>query len=148
MGKALIHKEVVFEVERRISQLNDLLKDAFQSTADETKSSAGDKHETGRAMAQLEQEKIGGQLNEMEKLRSVLKRIQPEISHSVIQSGSLVQTNLGWFYLSVGIGLMNIGKIQIFCMTPAAPLGKILSGKKVNDQVEWNGKSLEIQSVS
>jgi len=37
------------------------------SLTSETKSSAGDKHETGRAMLQLEREKIGNQLAEIDK---------------------------------------------------------------------------------
>ena len=35
----------------------------------ESKSSAGDKHETGRAMLQLEREKLGHQLAEAEKIK-------------------------------------------------------------------------------
>ena len=54
-----------------------------ESLNSETKSSAGDKHETGRAMVQLEQEKLGQQLQEIEKNDPSLKtsghrRINPK----------------------------------------------------------------------
>ena len=52
--------------------------DAIQSAAnEETKSSAGDKHETARAMAQLEVEMNGKQLAEAERLLEGLKKIDP-----------------------------------------------------------------------
>ncbi len=41
----------------------------------ETKSSAGDKHETGRAMLQLEMEKAGQQLKEVQEMQLQLHKI-------------------------------------------------------------------------
>lgn len=148
MNKEIVHRALEKEIDRRIIQLNELLKDAYDSVAGDSKSSAGDKHETGRAMAQLEQEKIGAQLGEMEKLRNIVQRIAPKNSHSMIQAGSLVKTSNGWFYLAAGIGIITVEKNQIFCMTTAAPLGKILIGKKQGDEIEWQGKKIEIQQVS
>lgn len=147
MDKIQIHKSVAAEVKRRFEQLQDLLKDAYDSTTNESKSSAGDKHETSRAMAQLEQEKIGGQLSEMSKLSVILNRIDPTIVHSKIQLGSLIQTESGWFYLSVGIGAIQIANNTIFCMTIAAPLGKMLMGKKIGDEFIWQDKKIVILEV-
>ncbi len=66
--KQKLHSALIEEVEKRSANLQDSLNDALDSTANETKSTAGDKHETGRAMAQLEQEKIGSQIAEITKL--------------------------------------------------------------------------------
>ena len=49
----------------------------------ESKSSAGDKHETGRAMLQLEMEKAGQQLQEVEKMKLILEKIQSEFVTAV-----------------------------------------------------------------
>lgn len=144
MDKTSVHASVVQEVTRRMIQLNELLQDAFDATANESKSSAGDKHETSRAMAQLEQEKIGGQLIEMTKLHAILQRIDPTFVSDSIQLGSLVETSSGWFYLSVGIGILNSGGNTLFCITPNAPVGKLLVGKKVQDSIEFNGNSTRI----
>ena len=138
MDKTSVHASVVQEVTRRMIQLNELLQDAFDATANESKSSAGDKHETSRAMAQLEQEKIGGQLIEMTKLHAILQRIDPTFVSDSIQLGSLVETSSGWFYLSVGIGILNSSGNTLFCITPNAPVGKLLVGKKVQDSIEFN----------
>lgn len=144
MDKTSVHASVVQEVTRRMIQLNELLQDAFDATANESKSSAGDKHETSRAMAQLEQEKIGGQLIEMTKLHAILQRLDPTFVSDSIQLGSLVETSSGWFYLSVGIGILNSSGNTLFCITPNAPVGKLLVGKKVQDSIEFNGNPTRI----
>lgn len=142
--KEIIHAALLKEIDFRFTNLQTTLKDVLIATANDTKSSAGDKHETSRAMAQLEQEKIGGQISEINKIQEILYRIDPSTIHSTIQLGSLVQTNNGWFYLSAGIGPLTVNKELIFCMTLAAPLGKLLFGKKSGDTIEWQGKSIEI----
>ena len=144
MDKTTVHAVLVQEVSRRMHQLNELLQDAFDATANKSKSSAGDKHETSRAMAQLEQEKIGGQLIEMTKLHTILQRIQPTFVSDSIQLGSLVETTSGWFYISVGIGILNVAGTNLFCITPNAPVGKLLVGKKVQESIEFNGNPTQI----
>ncbi len=146
MVKEHIHSIVTKEVNSRISQLSLMLSDALDANSNETKSSAGDKHETGRAMAHLEQEKIAGQLSEMNKLAEILHRIDSTQKHKKIQLGSLVETSIGIFYISVGIGAMEIDNSTIFCMTAAAPLGKELLGKSVGDEIAWQGKKIVIIS--
>ena len=148
MVKEHIHSAVTKEVNSRISQLSIMLSDALDANSNETKSSAGDKHETGRAMAHLEQEKIAGQLSEMNKLAEILHRIDATQKHIKIQLGSLVKTNIGIFYISVGIGAMEIDNFTIFCMTAAAPLGKELLGKSVGNEIAWQGKKILINTIS
>ncbi len=147
MDKEKVHSIVSREIKRRVDQLAELLEDAQTATTGETKSSAGDKHETSRAMAHLEQEKLGGQLAELNKLKEVIFLIDPTKKHTSIQLGSLVETTNGWFYISVGIGAINFENTTIFCMTPAAPLGKFLLGKKIGDQINWQGKKINITNL-
>lgn len=148
MVKEHIHSFVTKEVNSRISQLSLMLSDALDANSNETKSSAGDKHETGRAMAHLEQEKIAGQLSEMNKLAEILHRIDATQKHTKIQLGSLVETSIGIFYISVGIGAIEIDNTTIFCMTAAAPLGKELLGKSVGDEIIWQGKKILVKAIS
>ena len=144
MDKEAVHSLVLTELKRRFDQLQHLLNDALEATAGDTKSSAGDKHETSRAMAQLEQEKIGAQLGELSKLQEVLFRIDSTHSSNRIQLGSLVETSKGWFYVSVGIGQIHFEGTSIFCITPMAPLCKILMGKTTDDAVDWQGEKITV----
>ena len=91
-------------VDQRLGHIEQANATAKESANDETKSSAGDKHETGRAMAQLEQEKNAQQLNEALALREQLNKIDPLQRSSSIQPGSFVKTNLGNFYISISAG--------------------------------------------
>ena len=63
-------------VENRKKTVQKNINEIQESLTSETKSSAGDKHETGRAMLQLEREKVGHQLAEIEKLEEMKKKIK------------------------------------------------------------------------
>ncbi len=146
--KVRLYQALLKEVDQRAQNLQDSLIDALDSTANETKSTAGDKHETGRAMAQLEQEKIGSQIAEITKLKEILFRIQPEKNHSKVELGSLVTTSNGIFFISIGIGAFPFEGKSVFCITPMAPVCQLLLGKQVGEQVEWQGKKIEINRVA
>jgi hypothetical protein len=147
MDKHIVHQTVEAKIRSRITDLQFALNDAMEATSDDSKSTAGDKHETSRAMAHLEQEKLGNQYSEAIKLLEVLRRIDPSINTNTIRTGSLVETSMGWFYLSVGLGQIVIDGKTVFCLTPLAPFGQLLLGKKTGDQLEWQGKEVRVLYV-
>lgn len=147
MDKHIVHQTVVAKIRSRITDLQFALNDAMEATSDDSKSTAGDKHETSRAMAHLEQEKLGNQYSEAIKLLEILRRIDPSINTNTIRIGSLAETSMGWFYLSVGLGQVDIGGKTVFCLTPLAPFGQFLLGKKTGDQLEWQGKEVRVLYV-
>ena len=53
-------------LKEKINSLNSIINEVYESSNSESKSSAGDKHETTKAMMQLELEKLGTQLKEAE----------------------------------------------------------------------------------
>ena len=59
--------DTVLKQEKSLLNRQQLLRESLES---EQKSSAGDKHETGRAMVQLEQEKLGKQLHKLQRRAS------------------------------------------------------------------------------
>jgi hypothetical protein len=147
MDKHIVHQTVEAKIRSRITDLQFALNDAMEATSDDSKSTAGDKHETSRAMAHLEQEKLGNQYSEALKLLDVLQRIDPSIINNTIRIGSLAETSMGWFYLSVGLGQIVIDGKTVFCLTPLAPFGQLLLGKKTGDQLEWQGKEVKLLEV-
>ena len=67
-------KESLFQqcedfVNTRLQTIQIILSSHQKTLSPETKSSAGDKHETGRAMLQLEMEKAGQQLAAVEQMQ-------------------------------------------------------------------------------
>jgi transcription elongation GreA/GreB family factor len=147
LNKSIVHSALLQELDNKLLTLTNLLQETLQSTAVETKSSAGDKHETGRSMAQLEQEKIGRQLTEMHRLKKHALKIDPSTNHSLVTAGSLVHTSTGWYYLSVGTGKITIQDQSVFCMTAATPFGQQLTNKKAGDIIHWMGTEVTILTV-
>lgn len=114
----------------------------------ETKSTAGDKHETGRAMAQLEMEQLGKTLHEKRSLVQLIQRLPQETTNAEVSWGSLVHTSGGVFYLSVGLGAQKIENQTVFCVGTQAPIYKQFLGKKCGDLVSFQGKSFQILEIS
>jgi transcription elongation GreA/GreB family factor len=134
-------------VTSRIGRIKEEIKKAQASANEETKSSAGDKYETGRAMAQLEIEKNTKQLNEAEKLSAMLQNIVTDRISDVIIPGSLVSTSKGLFYISISIGLVKISDADYFIIAPDSPIGKMFLGKKAGDVVSWNNNEYLIREI-
>ena len=147
----MIKKEVfglaLSKINLRISELEIVMAELKESLENESKSSAGDKHETGRAMVQLEQEKLSKQMTELLLMRRILEQINPSIKHVKIGIGSLVETTMGWYFISVGLGPIEKDGKVIFVLNPQAPLGQKLVGKKVGESIDLNGKMEEIHQV-
>lgn len=122
-------------------------KSAKASAESDTKSSAGDKHETAREMVQQEREMIGRRISEAEKqLGELMKIIETDSSNS-IQVGSLVYCTLGWMYLSISLGSIVIDELKVNIVSMDSPVGKLLKGKNIGDTIELNGKHILIESV-
>ncbi|MEJ6777555.1 MAG: 3-oxoacyl-ACP synthase [Crocinitomicaceae bacterium] len=148
----MLSKQIAFDAVRkelngrtsRIQVAFDDLKNALNS---ESKSTAGDKHETGRAMAQLEQEKLSNQLVQVVNLKEALSKVDPNEYHKVVQYGSLINTSNGTFFFSVGLGKLDINGYDVFCITATTPLGQLLIGKRKGDSIKMNGKSMKILAI-
>lgn len=151
-NETIILKNKLFEAGRRfvaekILNLEIAMNAARESGNDETKSTTGDKHETGKAMMQLEQEKIGIQLNEMQRMSKVLEGISRELFSEKVKPGNVVITNLGNFYLSVAVGKIVVDEKIYFGISAVSPLGILFLKSKVGDEVCFNGKMYVIQKV-
>ena len=122
--------------------------DAIQQGANaDTKSTAGDKHETARAMAQLDVEMLSKQLGEINKSIEVLKRIPLKYTSSTVQPGSVVETNIGTFYLSVGLGNIQIDGKTIMAISTESPMAKAIMGKKPGDRIDWRAQLITVITI-
>lgn len=145
--KTLIHQECLLLIDQRISHSTEAIAMAQESANEEGKSSAGDKHETGRAMAQLEQEKAIKQLNESLELKETLKRINTSGTNNKCSLGSLVNTDQGSYYLAVAAGKLVVDEKVYFAISPMSPIGSLLMGLSAGDSVTFNGKKFKIDEV-
>ena len=114
----------------------------------ESKSSAGDKHETGRAMIQLDREKLGEQIKKAEKNKIVLNQLKHYKSSGVVCFGSAVQTNNSNYYITIPVSNCLIETNTFHCISPQSPIGVLLLGKKVGDQIKFNGITSTITVIT
>jgi len=134
-------------VKARIATAKQAIDDAQQSAGEETKSSAGDKYETGREMMQQETDRNQAQLNEANKLLIALNQINVDGASPSAIPGSLVITDNGKFYLSISAGALTLNGEGYFAVSPASPIGSKLLGSKTGDEFNLNGKNYKIKEV-
>jgi transcription elongation GreA/GreB family factor len=118
-----------------------------QSVANESKSSAGDKHETSRAMINLEQEKLGQQIQELLTMKERFEKVDFVSASDKIKTGSLIETNNGLFLLSIGMGKVAIDGYDVFLLSKDSPLGQAFLGKSIGDKVGFNANHYTIQRL-
>ncbi|MDT4870770.1 hypothetical protein FQZ97_1058610 [compost metagenome] len=132
---------------QRLKDLEHHILSVQQSANQESKSSMGDKYETGRAMAQ----------NEVFMLRTQLQNLQLEfgkfegadfsVEREECAAGSLVQTGNGWFLLSAALGKVSFSGRTAMCISLDSPLGKALLGKKKGELFSVNGKEGHVLEI-
>lgn len=131
----------------RLNTLKARQKSIQESLQSETKSTAGDKHETGRAMLQLEREKTGNQLAALQQQLELLQKVVLEETSEFVRMGSLVETNHGLFFIAISKGLITLNQQNYFAIAPNAPIGKLLLGKQVGSSFDFNAKNYIIKEV-
>ena len=122
----------------------DLVKDARDG---ETKNSVGDKYETAHAMLQMELEKYQSQLSKMCTLKKDLEQINPEKVYTKAEFGSLVICNSGNYFLSIGMGKIELGGESYYCLSTISPIGQALLGKTTGNEVQFQGKTIVIWEI-
>lgn len=145
--KQQLHTLCLAYIDERIKGANQAIQFAQASANEETKSSAGDKYETGRAMAQLEIEKNNTQLVEAQRLKQILLQLDPIKTNDTVQSGSLVITNQGNFYISIPAGQFTIESKIYFAVSPSSPIAQKLLGLKAGDQFSFNKTQFIVEHV-
>ncbi len=146
--KEKIRQECFRLLDLKIMSLQNILDEITEGMNNETKSAVGDKHETTRVMMQLEQEKLQKQMGELHNQKNSLEKLPLKQTNSKIINGSLVETNLGFIYISVGLGKIVVEGESVITISSNSPLGIKLIGLNVNEVANMNGNNYKINSFS
>ena len=146
--KEKIHGACRQILQDKIIALQQNLLELQQSAANETKSTAGDKHETALAMLQIEQENKRTQLKELQIQQAAFNKIDPAHVSAEILNGALVETNKGYFFISVALGKIIHDGLTVYALSLTSPLGQKMRGLRAGRNLEVNGTSYSILSVS
>ncbi len=135
------------QLDTQIETAQSAINSAKESKNNETKSSAGDKFETGRAMMQIEQEKNEMQLGKTLQLKSLLKQVDLKKQHETVGFGSLVITNRGKYFIAIGIGKVEVDGEICFAISVDSPVGKLLLGKRVGEEVAFRENHFLVEGI-
>lgn len=146
--KKVLFQKCVDYVNIRLHTIEKTIQSHQKALASETKSSAGDKHEIGRAMLQLEMEKFGQQLASIQGMKETLTKMNITKKPSIASLGTLVETTLGNYFLSISYGQLIVENKTYFAVSVSSPIGKLLLGNKEGDSLNFKGKEINIYKIS
>ena len=145
--KAALLEQCSLTVENRYQKIRQTIRGIEESLFEESKSSAGDKHETGRAMLQIDRENAGYQLHEIEQLQRTILKINITSSSENARLGSLVITEKATYFLSLSIGAIVIESAHYYCVATSSPIGQQFLGKKKGESFTFNNTTSQITDV-
>ncbi|GGZ28828.1 hypothetical protein GCM10007049_22340 [Echinicola pacifica] len=145
--KQALISEVRDYLNSKKAELEASLVELKQSAASDTKSSAGDKYETGREMVRQEMDKATNVLAEYNKQSQILSGIDPNSVHEKVQVGSLVITDKAFLFIAAAIGQLKINGQVVFVISPHAPLAQSMLGKSLGDRINFGQISHKITAL-
>ncbi|MFY0628251.1 MAG: GreA/GreB family elongation factor [Reichenbachiella sp.] len=148
----MISKKAIFnEVDRllneKISITELAMKEAQSAANNETKSSAGDKYETGRAMSQNEKDINARHLADLIKMKRALDLIDPVTPLNKVELGAIVKTDELTYFISIGLGIIQLKGENVMTISAISPIGQCMIGRVEGDSFEWRGNEEFIRKV-
>ena len=134
------------QIEGRLEETAFAIQQAQEAIESETKSSAGDKYETSREMIQQDLNRYHTQLLQSKKDWVVLQKMETEIKEKV-EIGAIVVTDKVTYFMAVSLGQQRVEGMNFMVISPSSPIGKLLLGREVGDQIVFNGTKQSITAV-
>jgi len=142
--KAAIVKQLHRLLNERKEVLINTITDLKKSRDNETKSSAGDKFETGRAMMQAEMDRYSIQVDNTQQAINDLSQIDISKKHQKVALGSLLITTNGNYFIGIGYGKIEIEQNSYYAISLASPVGRLFKDKTVGAVVQHLSNSYKI----
>lgn len=120
---------------------------AKESRDNETKSTAGDKYETGRAMADIEVQKLEMQKAKHQQMLAELARVEIGVAAAQAGLGSLIKTDLNLYFLSIGLGRVVVDGQNVVAVSPASPIGQVLLGARAGQKLVFQEKEFTVLEI-
>ena len=118
-----------------------------ESRQSDTKSSAGDKHETARAMVDQELQQLNQQREKAQRNQSELQQLT-EAPCEVAARGAAVETERIIYFISISFGKLPVeGPKPVYALSPVSPAAQAMLGKRAGEVFEINGARQAILKV-
>ena len=139
MEKGAVVEYILFLIKENIKLLEEELDSIAEEKNSLTKSSAGDKHVTSRALMQSEYDKLYQNYSLQLKQQKAIENLDLS-KKSVIGNGSLVQTDRFFYFIGIGLGKHKIMSNSVMLISELSPIGKLLIGRDKNEAISFNNK--------
>ena len=138
LQKSDVISELLSQLNNKLKFLNLNLESAIISRNSDTKSSAGDKFETSREMAQIE----------IRKLETEILKAQQFIKDLQEKKADLIITETEVFLISIPFGKITINSKTIYCISNSAPIAKLLLNTEISAAFNYGGVDYKLVSKS
>lgn len=147
MNKADLLKSIKKQLQDEFKQLEADVDRTREAMFDETKSSAGDKYETGREMIRQELDKLEQSLMNTRKKIDQVESLENKMPSDQITQGSLIITDKAVFWLGIALGKVSVEGQTVMCISPEAPLASAFRGKKAGEAVHFLQQEYLIKEI-
>ena len=138
LTKSVVIAELDKQLLTKLSYLTTNLQQAIVSRNSDTKSSAGDKFETSREMAQIE----------IHKIESEILKTQQFISDLFSKDIQFIITDKGTFLISIPFGKLMVSRTEVFCISKTAPITSPLINTKVSASFDYRGVAYNVLDIT
>lgn len=145
--KSQLYQEIVLRLEQNIQEAQLAYVQAKESRDSDTKSSAGDKYETGREMMQREMDKCSALIDQNRHSMQIIQHVPIHRTYESIDKGALIVTDRGSYYMLVGLGKISLEQKDYFAISPESPIGSLFLGKKVGEYILLRDQKITIQGI-
>ncbi|MBI1305592.1 MAG: hypothetical protein GC181_03140 [Bacteroidetes bacterium] len=134
-------------MKEKLDVIDHSIQDVQDAVESEDKNSAGDKYETGRAMAQEDLDRLFQQKALLLKDMSMLQHPSMSAPHDTVQTGSVIHAGEMWFYIGPNMGKVKFEDHEIFMISTKSPLAVQMLGKTKGQSFNMNNRPLEITEI-
>ena len=145
-AKPALHALCHAFIEQRIVAARTAMQAAQESSSSETKSSAGDKYETGREMANAERDRNAAHMQQAQQLQAELARISPDAALRC-RAARRPRAAPAWGSSTSASAPASWQGTDVFAVSPAAPVAVALKGLRAGEEAVFNGKVVRVLAV-
>jgi hypothetical protein len=147
MKKDMVVAACLAMLENKLRTLQHEQSEVRAGASEQGKSTAGDKHETAMAMAQLEQEQNQQMQDQVLKQLAVMRQprwLEPKTSGG---AGALIETDQGYFFIALALGKIDVAGQAIHTLSMASPLGQQFQNCTLGHQLSMGNQPLRVLSI-
>lgn len=131
----------------RMNVISQAMDQAQDSANNQEKSSAGDKHETARAIGQAERDMNARQLLQVRTDLKFLESIYVDQIFKSIAPGAMFQLDEQLFFVALGLGAVKVNDKTVMVISHLSPLFINIKSKQKNDVVLFQNKETVVRTV-